>query len=418
MRERGVRTIAVVGSGVSGLTAAYILQRKFEVTLFEADDRLGGHAHTHEPAAGLMIDSGFIVHNARTYPHLTRLFDELGVRTQDAEMSLGVRCDGCGLQYAGGRRLGGLFAQPAGAVRGPYLRMLSEIPRFYRLANRLLDEPGTEPTLGDFLDAGRYSRYFTEHFALPLVSTVWSVGDGLAAQYPARHLFRFLRNHGMLAIGGSPRWRTVVGGSRNYVERIVGGLGAVHVSTPVRAVVRDADGVRLRDDADTTHLFDHAVIATHPRQALAVLASPTAAERASLGAFRYTDNEAWLHNDGSLLPTAPRARSSWNHLKTACAASGGPALVSYDLNRLMRLGQPLPYVVTLNPGHRVRPDTVIARMNYEHPIYDSAAVAAQRDLPGLNDGRLAFAGAYHGWGFHEDGCSAGVRAAESLGAHW
>jgi predicted NAD/FAD-binding protein len=414
--------IAVIGSGVSGLTAAYLLQRRYDVTLFEADARLGGHAHTHDLATQgggyTAVDSGFIVHNEQTYPNLLRLFHELGVPTQDSEMSMSVRCDGCGLEYAGARRLAGLFAQRANTVRGRYLRMLAEVKRFHRHARRVMaDERAGDVTLGAFLAVGGYSTYFTQHFMVPMVSAVWSAGEEQSLSYPASYLFTFLANHGMLSVGGSPQWKTVVGGSRRYVERAAKGLSAVEISTPIRCVSRTVGGVAIRDDADEVHEFDKVVVATHPDQALRLLSAPTADERAVLGAFEYSRNETWLHSDPSVLPVSPRARASWNYLKTTCH-DGGPVLVSYDMNRLMRLNTPVGYVVTLNATDRVAPDAVIAKMTYEHPIYTPAALGAQRRLPLLNDGTVAYAGAYHGWGFHEDGCASGVRAAESLGVTW
>jgi predicted NAD/FAD-binding protein len=415
--------IAVIGAGVSGLTAAYLLQRRYDVSLFEADARLGGHAHTHDLATQdgryTAVDSGFIVHNESTYPNLLRLFHELGVPTQDSEMSMSVRCDGCGLEYAGARRLPGLFAQRANAVRGRYLRMLAEVKRFHRHARRVMaDERAGDVTLGAFLAVGGYSTYFMQHFMVPMVSAVWSAGEALSLSYPAPYLFTFLANHGMLSVGGSPQWRTVVGGSRRYVERAAKGLSAVEISTPIRCVTRTAGGVVIRDDADQIHEFDKVVLATHPDQALRLLSAPTADEREVLGAFEYSRNETWLHSDPSVLPVSPRARASWNYLKTSCHDGGGPVLVSYDMNRLMRLDTPVGYVVTLNATDRVAPDAVIAKMTYEHPIYTPAALGAQRRLPVLNDGTVAYAGAYHGWGFHEDGCASGVRAAESLGVKW
>jgi len=418
--------IAVIGSGVAGLTAAYLLQRKHEVLLFESDDRLGGHAHTHDvPSAHggtIGVDSGFIVHNERTYPTLLKLFGELGVRTRDTEMSMSIRCDGCGLQYAGAKGLPGLFAQRGNLARPRYLRMLGEVKRFHRHAKRLLDradaDAAGEVTLGAFLAIGGYTRYFVDHFMLPLVSTVWSADRSDTLRYPARYLFEFLRNHGMLSVKDSPSWRTVVGGSREYVERAAKQLTAVHLSTPVRSVLRTARGVEVRDDADTRHRVDRVVIATHADQALSLLANPTGDEREVLGAFRYSANEAWLHTDTSVLPSLPDARAGWNFRAPVCGAPTGAVQVSYDMNRLMRLDEPTGYVVTLNPGDGPGKQALVAKMRYEHPVYTPEAVAAQRRLPELNDGVLAYAGAYHGWGFHEDGCSSGARAAESLGVDW
>ncbi|MBN9790457.1 amine oxidase [Pseudonocardia sp. TMWB2A] len=418
-------TVAVVGSGVSGLTAAYLLSRSHDVTLYEADARPGGHAHTHELASSdggtTHVDSGFIVHNDRTYPNLLRLFGELGVSTQDSDMSMSVRCDGCGLEYAGARKLGGLFPQASNVARPAYLRMLGEVVRFHRHARRVLtEESAGDVTLGAFLAIGGYSRYFVQHFMIPVVSCVWSAGAALSLDYPARYLFTFLDHHGMLGIGGSPQWRTVTGGSRSYVDRVVKQLPAVRTATPVRSVLRSTAGVEVRDDADTVAAFDHVVLATHPDQALAVLGDgATADERAVLGAFTYSRNETWLHHDTSLLPRRRGARASWNYLKPSCADSTeAPVLVSYDMNRLMRLTDPDDWVVTLNGTGRIDPDTVVARMTYEHPVYTPDSVAAQRRLPELNTPVTAYAGAYHGWGFHEDGCASGVRAARALGVSW
>ncbi|WP_174720438.1 FAD-dependent oxidoreductase [Amycolatopsis sp. BJA-103] len=415
--------IGVIGSGVAGLTAAYLLQRRYEVLLFEAEDRLGGHAHTHDvPSAHggtVGVDSGFIVHNERTYPNLLRLFAELGVATRDTEMSMSIRCDGCGLQYAGAKGLKGLFAQPRNVARGRYLRMLADVKRFHLHAKRVLDSPEAgDVTLGAFLAIGGYTKYFVDHFMLPVVSTVWSADRNDTLKYPARYLFEFLRNHGMLSVGGSPSWRTVVGGSREYVDLAAKQLTAVHLSTPVRSVKRTARGIEVRDDADTRHRVDKVVLATHADQALKLLASPTEAERDVLGSFRYSSNEAWLHTDTGVLPTAEAARAGWNYATPFCGANHGAVQVSYDMNRLMRLDEPTGYVVTLNPGTAPDDGSVLAKMTYEHPVYTPESVAAQRRLPELNDDTVAFAGAYHGWGFHEDGCASGVRAAENFGVRW
>lgn len=418
----GTERVAVVGAGIAGLTAAYLLQGRFDVHLFESEHRLGGHAHTHDvvtPDAGaLPVDSGFIVHNARTYPHLLRLFDELGVRTQSADMSMSVRCEGCGLEYAGARGAGGLFAQRRSMRSPAFLRMLVEVKRFHRHAQRVMDIGSDELTLRDFLAVGGYSRYFVAHFMVPVVSAVWSAAPGVALRYPARYLFTFLANHGMLTVFGSPPWRTVVGGSRSYVERAVKHLTAVHVSTPVRAISRTADGVQVRDDANQVHRFDRVVVATHADTALSLLTDPTAAEQRALAAFAYSSNDTLLHTDPRLLPAARRARASWNYLLPACDADTDRVVVSYDMNRLQSLPTATPHVVTLNATDRIAEENVVARMRYEHPIYTPESVRAQRLLPALNGDRTAFAGAYHGWGFHEDGCRAGVEAAASFGVQW
>jgi uncharacterized protein len=452
------RRIAIIGGGISGLTAGYILARTDEVTLFEAAGRLGGHADTHlvdEPGGGTVsVDTGFIVYNERTYPLLTRLFAELGVETQASEMSMSVSCSGCGVQYAGKRGPAGLGAGVAGGGR-PYLQMLTEVPRFHRAARRLLattptsaqpagEQPSSERpserepasqeqtsweqtgeapagglSLGDFLRAGGFSAYFTEHFAVPLVAAVWSCPQGLALDYPAGYLFAFLANHGLLSLSGSPQWRTVAGGSRRYVERISAGLAQVRLSSPVRSVRRRPDGVTVQDASGARLDFDAAVIATHPDQALRLLDAPTPAERSVLGAFSYTPNEAVLHTDARLLPTRGAVRASWNYA-LACrdGSAAAPARVSYYMNRLQGLSPDRDYIVTLGGRADVDPASVIAVMDYAHPAYTRPSVAAQSRLSSLNTAVTAFAGAYHGWGFHEDGCRAGVAAARALGCSW
>ncbi|MDI3408988.1 NAD(P)/FAD-dependent oxidoreductase [Streptomyces cavernicola] len=420
---RGRPRTAVIGSGVAGLTAAYILARAHHVTLYEADDRLGGHAHTHDltspDGSAHRVDSGFIVHNRRTYPNLLRLFAELGVTTQESEMSLSVRCEGCGLEYAGARGPAGLFARPRNALSARHLRLLAQVPAFHRAARRVLARDAEASlTLGEFLDRERFSPYFRTHFMTPLVSAVWSCDAATALRYPAAYLFRFLRHHGLLSVGGSPTWRTVSGGSRTYVERVARALHEVCLATPVRAVQRHPDGVRVTAADGVVRSYDSVVVATHPYQALRLLADATAQEKEVLGAFRYSRNTTLLHTDTSLLPRARGARASWNYLMPSCTAGSDRVRVSYDMNRLQRLDAPETYVVTLGGEDRVDLDLVRARMVYEHPVYTPESVAAQQRLPELGTPVTAFAGAYHGWGFHEDGCRSGVAAAAALGVRW
>ena len=413
----------MVGAGVAGLTAAYLLQRSYDVTLYEAESRLGGHAHTHdvitEEGDSVAIDSGFIVYNERTYPNLVRLFDELGVETQPSDMSMSVRCDGCGLEYAGARGLAGVFAQASRAASPAFLRMLVDVKRFHRRARRFLREHATsDVTLHDFLVDGRFSRYFVDHFMVPVVSCVWSCPPPTALEYPAAYLFRFLDHHGFLTVGNSPQWRTVVGGSRSYVQRAAKELTATALGAPVRSVRRTSTGVEVSDALDGARRFDRVVIATHADQALALLARPTEAERSVLGAFGYSANHTVLHTDAALLPRSTRARSSWNYLLDRCDGGADGVKVSYHMNQLQRIDEPVDYLVTLNADARIDDDSVLARMDYTHPVYTPASVAAQRRLPDLDDDRVAFAGAYHGWGFHEDGCLSGVRAAAAFGVRW
>jgi predicted NAD/FAD-binding protein len=418
----GRRRIAVVGSGVAGITAAYVMRHDADVVLYEAAERLGGHADTHEVAAvdGRLVgvDTGFIVHNRRTYPTLVRLFDELGVETQRSDMSMSVSCAGCGLEYAGGRGLSGLLPSWRAATDRRYLRMLTDVARFHRRARAVLTDDGDGRTLRQFLADGRFTPYFAAHFVTPLVAAVWSTAPTATGDYPARYLFTFLANHGMLTVTGAPTWYTVVGGSARYVERAAKGLSAVQTSTPVRAVTRMGDGVEVRDDADVVERFDGVVIATHPDQALRLLAPPTTEEREVLGGIGYTVNPTVLHTDTSVLPRAVRAQASWNYALPACDAAPAAVHLSYNMNRLQRLDLPDTYVVTLNGADRIDAHRILDRMVYEHPIYTSDSVSARQRLGGLNTATVAYAGAYHGWGFHEDGCRSGVEAAASLGFSW
>lgn len=417
------REIAVVGSGVAGLTAAYVLARRDRVTLYEKDSRLGGHAHTHDveyaPGRRVAVDSGFIVHNDRTYPTLQRLFGELAVQTRETDMSMSVRAEGSGLEYAGAKGWSGLLPTPRALTRPRYLRMLSEVPRFHRAARDLLREPDSELTVAEFLHREHFSAYFTEHFMTPLIAAVWSCDPRVATRYPAQYLFRFLDHHGMLTVFGSPTWRTVVGGSARYVEKVAEHIHEIRTATPVLAIAEHHDGVRLTVPGGVRR-FDAVVIATHPRQALSMLAEPSTLTSAVLAAMPYSTNIARLHTDESLLPRARRARASWNYLIPAHATAAPEVVVTYDMTRLMGLDHVTDrrFLVTLGESAPVAPERVIAEMRYEHPIYTPESVAAQQLLPDLDTDRVAFAGAYHGWGFHEDGARSGLRAAERLGGSW
>ena len=425
MTVEGRRRIAVVGAGVAGLTAAYLLHREHDVTLFEKENRLGGHAHTHAvptPDGRILgLDSGFIVHNNATYPQLLRLFAELGVATQDSTMSFGVSCQECGLEYSGARGLALLAPRVRSGGRVAYARMVFDIARFHRHGQSFLrSNPAPTVPMGEFLDDGKYSQYFRDHFILPLSAAVWSSSPRQMLAFPAQYLLRFFANHGLLGVRSTPQWKTVVGGSQSYVAKIGALLGpGVMVGAENLTLSRDRDGVTVLTADGDERRFDDVVIATHPDQALALLTDPTEDESRVLGQFQYSTNQTVLHTDESLLPETTRARSSWNYLLDRCATEQGEVRATYSLNRLQMLHEPLEYCVTLNQTDRIDPAKALAHMTYEHPIYTAETLSAQRALPALNGiNHTVFAGAYQGWGFHEDGCASGVRAAAALGVSW
>ena len=402
--------VAIVGSGVSGLTAAYLLKDLHEVTLFESDNRYGGHAHTHN-VDGMGIDSGFIVHNERTYPNLLRIFKELNIPTQKTEMTMSIDCKGCGLQYVGGRGAKGILAKPIKLLDPRFVMMLFEVPRFYKAARKLLDEQSSNfQTWGEFLELNKFSNYFVKHYAIPVVSCVWSSGDGDSLEYPAKHLFEFLNHHGMLELGNSPIWKTVAGGSKIYVDAILKLITDKRLEK-VSTVKRFSDHVEVNDER-----FDYVIIATHANNALEMLVDADAEERANLAAVLYSKNKTVLHTDGSVLPQPKKARASWNYSMKSCKDNSSQVLVSYWMNLLMNLPGKKDYVVTLNGA--LPDEKIIATMEYEHPVFTLESLKAAEFLRNAGGDRLAFAGAHLGWGFHEDGARSGVAAARKFGATW
>jgi predicted NAD/FAD-binding protein len=405
--------VAVVGAGVSGLGAAYLLSRAHDVEVFERSDEAGGHVHTvaHD---GLQLDTGFMVFNERNYPRLVRLFSELGVKTQDSEMSFSVGCQRCALEWSGRRP----FAQPLNAVSPRFLHFLAEVGRWLRTAKHALDDGSCgDGTLAAFVADRGYSRRFREHFLVPLASALWSTAPERALDFPARYAIRFFNQHGMLGFGRFG-WKTVSGGSRAYVSSLCERL-RVHTGLGVRELRRSPDGVVLRTDDGLERSFDKAVVATHADQALALLGDPSDEERRVLASFGYTRNQAVLHSDPSLLPRRRAARASWNFARNDCRVSNGLPTVTYYLNRLQRLETDRDYCVTLNRGDEIPDEHVIARMQYDHPVYTAGSLEAQDALARLSGPRhTLYAGAHHGYGFHEDGLASGVRAAALLGVEW
>lgn len=394
--------IAVIGSGISGLGAAYLLSQAHDVHVFERDGRAGGHANTvvHD---GLALDTGFLVHNEQNYPLLGRLFGELGVDTHQSEMSFSVSCSGCGLEYSGRRP----FAQPSNAARPGFVALLWEIGRWLRTA-RPEDEA---QSLAAYLDEHGYSQRFRRHFLVPLTSALWSTAPGRALDFPAAYAIRFFDNHGMLGFGRF-RWRTVTGGSRRYVDAIAARLGPrLRLGSGVRSLRRTPDGVELRLGEDVER-FDRVVVATHADQALALLEDASPDERRVLGGFAYTSNDAILHTDSRFLPRNRRARASWNYR----LGDHGRPTITYHLNRLQALEADRDYCVTLN--EHVPEEHVLERFTYEHPLYTVATLRAQAELPRLAGGPTLYAGAYFGNGFHEDGLASGAAVARALGVEW
>ncbi len=410
--------IAIVGAGISGLTVAHLLRRDHEVSVFEADARLGGHAHTirvntaHESHD---LDTGFIVFNDRNYPSFERLIGQLGIASQPAEMSFSVS-DGRGAFEYSSRSLNGLFANRRHMLSASFARMVSEVPRFQKAATELLRGDDERTSLRTWLREQRFSHQFVERLIVPQVSAVWSADPRQLWSFPAVFVARFFDNHGMLSLHNRPRWSTITGGSARYVEALASGVGdRVYTSAPVHSIVREADAVWLTVLGAEPLRFDQVVIATHSDQALAILSDATWREREILGTIPYQENEAILHRDWTVLPARRRAWASWNyHLLDQ---PQGRTAVTYDLNRLQRLTSEEQFCVTLNLGERVDPESVIKRITYSHPVYTPEGVSAQRRVEEISGsgGATHFCGAYWGWGFHEDGVRSALRVAESFG---
>ena len=410
--------IAIIGAGISGLTVAYRLCQQHEITLFEANDYLGGHTHSVEVDLGSerhVIDTGFIVFNDWTYPNFIALLDELQIASRPTSMSFSVRCDRTGLEY-NGSSLNGLFAQRRNLFRPSFHRMLRDVLRFNREGPELVLSPPPDDamTVGEFLSRHRYSREFADQYLLPMGAAIWSCPTGTFAEFPIRFIVEFYRNHGLLSVRHRPTWRVVEGGSRSYVAAMAARFqNRVRLNTPIESVRRQADSVEVAPRGQTAERFDHVVFACHSDQALRMLADPSLTEQELLGAFPYERNSAVLHTDESLLPRRRRAWASWNYQIPSEPAAH--ATVSYCMNILQHIRSPHTFSVTLNSDARIDPAKVLGRFEYHHPIFTTRrAIMQARHREVLNVNRTSFCGAYWGNGFHEDGVNSALAVCDAL----
>ena len=408
--------IAIIGSGISGLVTAYHLSQSHEITLFEANNYLGGHTHTHELPLGkghYAVDSGFIVFNDWTYPNFIALLEQLGVEHQPSSMSFGVKCERTGLEY-NGTNLNSLFAQRRNLFSPSFLRMIWDILRFNKHAPTLIATDDDQTTLGDYLSSNRYSGAFTDHYILPMGAAIWSADPAQMLDFPARYFVRFFHNHGMLNIDNRPVWRVIKGGSHRYVEALTRRFAdRIRLNSPVNRVTRLAKGVRIQPSNAEATDFDAVVFACHSDQALKLLTDATQSERDILGAIPYQENEAILHTDAKVLPRSRLAWAAWNyHIPKE---RQNRVALTYNMNILQSLNAPETVCVSLNYGEGIDPNRIIKRITYHHPVYTSAGIAAQQrhgEISGVN--HTYYCGAYWGFGFHEDGVNSAIRVVAQI----
>lgn len=408
--------IAIVGTGVSGLTCAHLLHGHHDLVLYEAGGHVGGHVNTvdvEDQGRRLAVDTGFIVFNRETYPGLCRLFERLGVESQESSMSFSVKDQRTGLEWSS-QGLSSVYAQRGNLLDPDFHRMVLEILRFNREAPRLLESSDDGLTLGQWLEQEGYSRRFVEHYLVPLAASVWSADPGQLSRFPARMLVRFFDNHRFLQVFDQPVWRTVKGGSRTYVERLTAPFrDRIRLSTPVESIRREEGGVLVRARGEAAERFDEVIVAAHADQALAMLADPSPLERELLGAFPYQENEAVLHTDASVLP-ARRCWSAWNYLVPRDPRDR--VAVTYCMNVLQRLPTDTTWLVSLNMGQEIDPARVARRIRYHHPVFSAAGLRAQRRHAELCGARHTwFCGAYWRYGFHEDGLQSALAVCRAFG---
>jgi len=411
--------IAVIGSGISGLAAARAMSGIHDIHVFESTSQPGGHAHTVTVVEGIReipIDTGFIVFNETTYPGFSKLLSDLDVSTNETRMSFSVSCAAHDIEYSS-LGLRGMLAQPRAMLTPSRARMALEILRFYREAGEILDcDTCNDESLGEYLSRRGYGKEFTRHFIVPLVGCIWSTPSNAVSSYPARYLFAFLNNHGLLKPTGRHQWKTIRGGSRQYVERLVEQLpNKVRVSTPVSAIIRHASGVTVVLKSGLTEQFDHVVIATHSDQALQLLSEPTPLEKQALLDLRYKDSRVVLHTNRNVMPARAKAWASWNYTTDSCLEGPSPVSVSYHMNNLQQFTAEQDYFISVNPRTELAPEQIVAEFTYSHPQYRRPTQSAQTILRSLNGhNKIHFAGAYLGHGFHEDGLQSGLQVADDL----